>query len=201
MRLNILATGVFLMFLALLLQASSQISIEVEPSRGIWTNVNSNEANPPEESLSVEANLTNGDEMRMFYSLQKSSSNYYPNGFGIKMNLTAPGGNVTSFIRHVEIDEEGKIVVLDFPAYPTVTANHTGAYRVDGQSLGGVVLIRLLTIQKYELTEPKIEYPYLIFTPASIVVFLIGVALLFWGALSSKGKKTRRSRFSKTPIR
>ena len=201
MRRNILALSVLLMFLALLLQAFSQMSIEVEPSRGIWTNVNSNEANPPAESLSVEANLTNSDELRIFYSLQKSSISYRPNGIGIKMNLTGPDGNVTSFIRHVDLDEMDRIVVTDFPTYPTATANQTGAYRVDGQSIGQVVLIRLLTIQKYELTESKIEYPYLILYPSSIVVFLTGGVLLCWSVLSRKGKKTRKSRFSNTPIR
>jgi hypothetical protein len=202
MRRNVLALGIFLMFLAFVLQASSQFSVEIDPARDTWTTVNSNEANPPVLELSVAANLSKDDEFRIFFSLQRTPENYLPDGFGIKMNLTDPNGDVLFFEREAEIDETGKIVITHLgETYPSAVANLTGTYRVDAQSRGGIILIRLLTIEKSVIIPANVDYPWAILSPASVVVFLAGACLLVFGALSSKGRKPRKNRLSKAKKR
>ena len=191
MRKVLLALGVFAMLFGLVLHAVSQMSVQEQLPYETWLNVNDTEANPPVGNLSVEGNLTSGDKFRLWFSLQPSQSQVFPNSLGIKMNLTNPNGNTASYIVHVDIDEEGKIRTLD--PYPEDIANYTGTYRVDGQSLG-VVLIRLLVIQKSLFVEPELKYPYEALLPVGIVVFLVGVGLILWGAMSSKRKRPLRKK-------
>jgi hypothetical protein len=198
MRRNILALGILIMLLAFVLQVSSQFSVVIDPARDTWVTVNSNEANPPVLELSVSANLSKDERFRIFFSLQRISGSYLPDGFGLDMNLTDPNGAVLSFERDAEIGEDGKIVITNLgETYPSALANVTGTYRADAQSRGGVIMVRLLTIEKSVTIPANVDYPWTILSPASIVVFVAGTCLLFLGAVSSKARRPRKSRLPK----
>lgn len=184
--------GILMMFSALVFQAASQLTIELESSHDTWVNVNDKEANPPLPILSVEANLTSGDKFRVFFALQQSE-NYLPDGVGIAINVSEPYSNhVISYALHADIDEDGKIVIAEPNPYPAIMANYTGTYRVDARSFA-VFLVRLLTIQRFKHTDARLDYPYWYFSPMSIPVFLGGVVVLIWGT-RGKSKRPRKRR-------
>jgi hypothetical protein len=195
MRRNLMALGILVIFLAFVVEGFSRTPVEVEAAYDTWVNVNSKEANPPEPTLSVEGNLVAGDKFRIFFQVQPSSSNVYlPDSLGIKINLSDTNGNVLhSYFVEAEYQEE-KIVLLN--SYPVVTANDTEIYNVVAQPTGNL-LMRLLVIQKSQHVEAKVDYPFEFLSLASIIVFLVGVGFLLWGAKSSKHKTLRKERSSK----
>jgi len=156
-----------------------------------WQPVKETDANPPREELSVQGELTRGDEFRVYFTIQMEQ---FPRGptpseIGvIVMNLTKPSGNIV----HLPDTLIGMYQGYPYPLeLPKGIVNATGTYQVDAKSIGWLSLTSL-RLERFGI-EGKEPFSFLL--PFSAPVSIMGMALSIFGAKSSKRKERKlRSR-------
>lgn len=197
MRKDLLAIGIFLIFLGLISVASSRVAIKPEPTQD-WVVVEKTEVLQPTEKLSVQGDLTSGDRFRANFGLSRSTGpGIVPEVSMILVNLTDPNGEIES--SQIPLDLQGGAVTPMAP-FPKGIANYTGTYKVDARTIG-VVLLNEVALEKMEIEEKELQYPYANLLPIGIAIFIGGFGISLLGVKLSKRKRMlykRRSHRRKT---
>ncbi len=191
MRRDLLACGIFVLFLGLVFQACSRVVVQPEPI-GSWSVVDDYDADPPDYRLHVEGFLRSGETFKVYFSLMPPPVQLLPEDIGLHINVTDPQNDVTMYPIRVKF-LQGKMVTMD-PA-PVATANYTGIHKIDAFSLWGINMA-YLSLERRELLEQEPQYPYEVLYPASIAVLFGGVVVSLLGFKSSGKKRSRYKRRS-----
>jgi hypothetical protein len=184
MKKSLLALGILLSFVGLSFMAASQIVVKPEPQTQ-WETVQEVSVEKPTMLLSVQGQLKEADEFKVYFQLAPLSGQVISWDASVEINFTDPGGNMTLY--DIPIGLVSGNLVLKAP-FPQGVANYTGTYKVDAEGIWGMYLI-YLALQKMKIEETEPQHPYGIFIPVGVVVFLAGGGIFLLGAKASKHKR------------
>jgi len=161
MRKDILALGMFVMFLGLVFLCVSRIAIEQQ-----WMMIPGARAEPtdPVERLSIQGDLKEGERFKVTFTLRNFTP--YSLELGVVVNVTDPNGY--SKLYEIPLSSSGTGTPLLVEPFPEDIANYTGTYKVSAE--GYDVTLRSLVLQRKG--EPL--YPYSFIFPVGIAIFLGG---------------------------
>lgn len=192
MRKDLLALGILLLFLGVVFISGSRGVVKPDPLEK-WVVVEDVTPEEPASSLFVQGILTMNDTYRVYFELAPFPSGPFSIDTFAQVNVTDPNGYMESYSIPIERDEMGLLQATE--SLPGGVANYTGTYEVSAEvpEIFGVNF-RSLGIQKIELEERELEYPYGILLPVGSVILLGGVAISILGAKVSRRKRIRYKR-------
>lgn len=192
MRRDLLALGIFLLFLGLVFISGSRVVVKPEPFEK-WVAVEDTTVEEPASILFVQGSLTHGDKYRVYFELAPPPPGPFSADTIAQVNLTDPNGYMESYLIPIERDEMGLLRVTE--SFPGGVANYNGTYKVSAEvpKIFGVTF-KSLSIQKIELVEKEPQYPYGFLLPVGIAILLGGVAISLLGAKISRRKRIRYKR-------
>ena len=191
MRRDLLALGMFLLLLGVVFMSGSRVVVKPEPLER-WVVVEDATAEQPTPSLFVQGRLTYGDRFRVYFELAPPSPGPFSSDATVLVNLTDPNGYMEPYSIPIDRDEAG---LRPMAPFPRGVANYTGTYKASAEAIWGISL-NYLGLQKIELEEKELQYPYGILLPVGIAILLGGVGILLLGAKISRRKRIRYKRLS-----
>jgi len=191
MRKGFVALGIFLLFLGLILIASSRTVIEPDPILR-WATVQDIDANPSAELLSVQGDLKSGDSFRVYFTLAPLSQQMLSQDAAVLINVTDPEGSVKEY--DIPLALQG-VQVVTKAQFPEGVTNRSGTYKIDAWAIWGPRLL-YLTLEKKEFEESEPQYPYNNFFPVGAAVALGGIGTSVFGVKSSERKRVPLKRRS-----
>lgn len=186
-----LVSGIFLMFLGLVFIVASGIVVQPEPLPETEV-LDETTPDQPAYSLSVQADLSNGDRFRVGFTI-KVPPEMLPADAAVIVNVTDPDGYNSTYDVPITLSEMGKPIPM--APFPEGTTNKTGPYKVGAQGIWGVQLTYLV-LEKMILKEREPEHPYRILFPISIAIIMVGVGTSFLSAKSSKPRRIQSKKRS-----
>jgi len=189
MRRDLLALGLFLLFLGVVFISASRVTVKLEPLEK-WVVVEDVRVEEPASSLVVEGHLAREDRYRVYFVLAPPSPGPFSLDTTVLVNLTDPNGYMESY--YIPIEREDLMLFLKAP-FPEGVANYTGTYKVRAEAILGV-FFNYLSLQKIELVEREPQYPYGTLLPVGIAILLGGVGISILGAKISKRRRIRYRR-------
>lgn len=195
MRRDLLALGIFFLFLGVVFISGSRVAIKQKPLE-TWIDVDKATATDEQTTrLSVQGNLTSEDEFRVYFELTPPpSSGFFSMDTTVLVNLTDPNGYMEPYYIPVEHDESGMLQLM--ASFPEGVANYNGTYKASAEAILGI-FFRSLSLQRIELEEREGQYPYGILLPVGTVILFGGVGISILGAKISKRKTIRYKRPSR----
>jgi hypothetical protein len=184
MRKDILALGMFVMFLGLIFLS---VSRTVKKPELKWATVVNTRAKESTEKLFLQGNLTEGDRFQVTFGLNQSSSQPFLLEPEVEVNVTDPNGHSKLYsIRLTSIDSS--FACMD--PFPEDVANYTGTYKVTAEAFE--ILLNSLFLHRQVKTEP--DHPYSFLFPVGIAIFLGGGGISLLAVKISKRKRIRNKR-------
>lgn len=186
MKKNILALGIFLLFLGIVLIGVSGMDVSKPEKK--WTVVSEvkEEEATPLTKLAVQGNLEQGDTFRAYFELSpRPQTGAYSIDVAVVVNLTDPNGNTRTY--DIPITYVG-IMPANLEPFPEGVANYTGTYKLDAWGIWGAAL-NYLALKKMEFEEVEPQYPYSNLSFVGGATFLGGIGTLFLGIKAPRRKR------------